>query len=80
MGFFSKKEESLVERTFNVKGMMCPHCEMNVKNKLQGIPGVKEAIASHVLGKVSVKSTPDVSEELISSTITAAGYTVLSGE
>ena len=76
MGFFSKKEESLVERTFNVKGMMCPHCEMNVKKSLLAVPGVKEANASHVLGKVSVTSAPDVTDEQICSTITAAGYTV----
>ena len=78
MGLFSrKKDEALVERTFNVKGMMCSHCEMTVKSKLRDIPGVKDASASSVLGKVCVKSTPEVTEEMIRSTITAAGYTVV---
>lgn len=78
MGLFSKKkEETLVEKTFSVKGMMCSHCEMNVKSKLMDIPGVKEVSASSVLGKVCVNATPEVTDEMIKGTIAAAGYTVV---
>ncbi|MCQ2146259.1 MAG: heavy-metal-associated domain-containing protein [Bacteroidales bacterium] len=78
MGLFSKKkEEPLVEKTFSVKGMMCSHCEMNVKSKLMDIPGVKEVSASSVLGKVCVEAVADVSDEMIKDAITAAGYTVV---
>lgn len=78
MGLFSrKKDEELVERTFGVKGMMCSHCEMNVCGRLRDIEGVRNVRASSALGKVTVRSTPQVTEEMISSTITAAGYTVV---
>lgn len=78
MGLFSKKkEETLVEKTFNVKGMMCSHCEMHVKDMLRNVPGVKNVTASAALGKVCVDVTPEVTDEAIKSTIAAAGYTVV---
>ncbi|MCQ2134584.1 MAG: heavy-metal-associated domain-containing protein [Bacteroidales bacterium] len=78
MGLFSKKkEETLVEKTFKVKGMMCSHCEMTVKTKLMAVPGVKDVSASSVLGKVCVTATPEVTDEAIKDAITATGYTVL---
>lgn len=78
MGLFSKKkEETLVEKTFKVKGMMCSHCEMTVKAKLMAVPGVKDVSASSVLSKVCVTATPEVTDEAIKDAITATGYTVL---
>lgn len=78
MGLFGKKKEvELVEKTFKVTGMMCSHCEMNVKSKLMDMPGVKRAQASSALGKVCVNVTPEVTDDMIRSTITAAGYTVV---
>lgn len=75
--FFKKDKQELVEKTFKVKGMMCSHCEMNVKSKLMDLPGVKEASASSPLGKVAVSVTPDVTDQMIKDAITAAGYTVV---
>lgn len=75
--FFKKDKQELVEKTFKVKGMMCSHCEMNVKSKLMDIPEVKEASASSPLGKVAVSVTPDVTDQMIKDAITAAGYTVV---
>ena len=75
--FFKKDKQELVEKTFKVKGMMCSHCEMNVKSKLMDIPGVKEASASSLLGKVAVSVTPEVTDQMIKDAITAAGYTVV---
>lgn len=73
----NRKKEVLVEKTFNVSGMMCSHCEMNVKNKLMAVPGVKSVSASAPLGKVCVNVTIDVTDESIKQTITEAGYKVV---
>lgn len=75
--FFHKDKQPLVERTFKVKGMMCPHCEMHVKDQLRAIPGVKDVAASAPLGKVSVSAPADVTDQMLKDAIAAAGYTVV---
>ncbi len=75
--FFHKNNQELVEKTFKVKGLMCSHCEMTVKNKIRTVEGVKEVAASAALGKVSVKTTADVTDQMIKDAISAAGYTVV---
>ena len=78
MKLFSQKDnQPLVEKTYKVKGLMCSHCEMNVKNKLSAIPGVKEVAASAPLGKVTVCAVADVTDQMVKDAITAAGYTVV---
>ena len=67
-----------MEKTFNVKGMMCPHCENHVKKALEALDGVVEAVASHTEGKVTVKLSKSVDDEIIKSAITHEGYEVLS--
>lgn len=71
-----KKEKRRMEKSFNVEGMMCPHCEAHVKKALEAIDGVAEAIASHVDKKVTVKYEKTVFDAVIIKAITAAGYEV----
>lgn len=75
--FFHKDDKPVVEKTYKVKGMMCSHCEMHVKDKLRAIPGVKDVSASAPLGKVSVTASADVTEQMVIDAVTAAGYTVV---
>ena len=75
--FFHKNDQPTVEKTYKVKGLMCSHCEMNVKNKVSAIPGVKEVAASAPLGKVAVTATAEVTDQMVKDAITAAGYTVV---
>ena len=75
--FFHKDDKPVAEKTYKVKGMMCSHCEMHVKDQLRAIPGVKEVSASAPLGKVSVTASADVTEQMVIDAITAAGYTVV---
>lgn len=77
--FFHKNDQPLVEKTYKVKGLMCSHCEMNVKNRIGAIPGVKEVAASAALGKVSVTATAEVTDEMVKDAIAAAGYAVVEG-
>lgn len=75
--FFHKNDQPTVEKTYKVKGLMCSHCEMNVKNKVGAIPGVREVAASAPLGKVAVTATAEVTDQMVKDAITAAGYTVV---
>lgn len=72
-----KKENKKMEKTFNVEGMMCPHCSGRVKQALETLDGVGEAIVSHETGTATVKLTKDISDEILKETITKEGYKVI---
>ena len=71
------KEEKNMEKTFNVNGMMCPHCEAHVKKALEAIDGVTEAIPSHKEKTVDIKFSTEVNDSVIIAAITDAGYEVV---
>jgi len=70
------KETKKMTKTFNVEGMMCPHCEAHVKAALEAIPGVESCAASHKEKKVTVTLASDVEDGVIANEIVKAGYTV----
>lgn len=74
---FKKKEKQKMEEILKVEGMMCPHCEARVKQALEELTGVKEAVASHENGTVKVVFDENVSTEIIKNTIEKQGYKVL---
>ena len=65
-------------QVLKVKGMMCPHCEMTVKNALEALPGVEEATASFEKGTVELKCSAGVPEKALKEAIEAKGYKYLS--
>lgn len=71
-----KKEEDKMQKTFQVEGMMCPHCEARVKKALEEISGVQEAIPSHQAGTVIVTLTEDIADTVLTQAIEAQGYQV----
>lgn len=70
------KGEDKMEKTFNVEGMMCAHCEAHVKKALESIDGVKSATADHASGKVVVEFEKNVPADEMIKAIKDAGYTV----
>ncbi len=72
----SKKEEYNMEKTLKIEGMMCPHCEANVKKALEALDGVQEATASHEAGTAVVILTKEVSEETLKKAVEEQGYQV----
>ena len=70
-GFISESTDEVVLR---VSGMMCPHCEMTVKNALEALDTVESAEASYEKGEVAVvfKGRPDI--EAVRKTIEENGY------
>lgn len=71
------KEENTMKKTFNVDGMMCPHCEATVKKAVEALPQVESATANHESKTVEVELSAPVDDSAIINAITEAGYTVL---
>jgi len=72
-----QKENIKMEKTMNIEGMMCPHCEARVKKCLEALDGVTEAVVSHESGTAVVTLSADVSDEILKETVERQGYTVL---
>ena len=51
-----------MERTMEIRGMMCGHCEAAVKKALEAVPGVAEAKVSHETGTAVVTLTAAVDD------------------
>ncbi|MCQ2596937.1 MAG: cation transporter [Treponema sp.] len=66
-----------MEKTINVKGMMCSHCEAHVKKALEAVAGVTEAVASHEKGTAVVTLSQDVADDVLTAAVKEAGYEVL---
>lgn len=63
-----------------IEGMMCPHCEANVKNTLEGIQGVAGAAVSHTEGTAVVTLCGEVAAESLKTAVEDKGYKVISVE
>ncbi len=72
-----KKEIKKMTKTIKIEGMMCPHCEMHVKNALEALEGVESATPSHTEKRATVVLTSPVSDEMLKSAVEGAGYKVL---
>ena len=71
------KEELSMEKTVKIEGMMCPHCEANVKATLEGLDGIEEAVVSHTLGTAVITLSNPVDDEVIKKAIENKGYKVI---
>ena len=70
-----RKEVKQMESILKIEGMMCPHCEARVKNALEAVAGVTEAIVSHEKGEAIVKG--DAAIDDLKKIVEAQGYKVL---
>ncbi len=71
-----KKGNDIMEKTFNVEGMMCPRCEAHVVKALTAVDGVESAVASHTENKATVILTKDVADDVLIKAIVDEGYEV----
>ena len=69
-------EDVMMEKTLNITGMMCGHCEARVKKALEAVDGVAEAIVSHEKGTAVVKLSKEVPDEVLKEAVTAQDYEV----
>ena len=66
-----------MEKTMNIEGMMCGHCEARVKKILEAIPGVEAAEVSHEKGTAVVKMASEVADEVLKKAVEDQDYKVL---
>ena len=66
--------------TMKIEGMMCPHCEGRVRDLLNALDSVELAEVSYVSGEAIITPNGECSKELLTKTVTDAGYKVVSVE
>ncbi|MBQ2715764.1 MAG: HAD-IC family P-type ATPase, partial [Clostridia bacterium] len=70
-------EENNMKKTMKIKGMMCPHCEARVKKVLEELPEVDEALVSFKKDSAVLTLNAEVSDEVLTKTVTDNGYSVI---
>lgn len=65
-----------MEKTLDVKGMMCPHCEARVQKALEAVEGVSAAVADHTKGTAVVTLSAPVADEALRQAVEAQDYEV----
>ncbi len=69
-----------MEKTMHIEGMMCQHCERRVKNALEALEQVDEAVVSHEAGTAILKLNAPIGDELLTKAVTEQYYEVKSIE
>ena len=71
-----EKESKDMEKTMEIKGMMCGHCEARVKKALEALPEVAEATVSHEAGTAVVKLSAAVADDVLKKAVEDQDYEV----
>ena len=64
----------VVKKVYEVKGMMCSHCESTVQKALEEIDGIVSVKANHTEGKVYAEMSEEIPESVIKKVIKEKGY------
>lgn len=72
------KEETKMQKTMKIEGMMCGHCEAAVKKCLEELPEVEAAEVSHESGTAVVTVTSEISDDILKKTVEDKDYKVVS--
>ena len=72
-----EKEKKEMTKTLKIEGMMCNHCEMNVKNALLAVDGVTSAEVSHEKGTAVVELAHDVDNAVLTKAVEDKDYKVV---
>ena len=75
-----KPEESKMEKTIKIEGMMCGHCEARVKKCLEALAQVDEAVVSHEAGTAVVKLHTQVDNDVLKKAVEEQDYKVFAIE
>ncbi len=76
----NESEESPMQVTMKIEGMMCPRCEAHVKKALEAIEGVTSATADHTTDTATVTLATPVPHATLQAAVEEEGYTVVSVE
>lgn len=72
-----KKETKDMTKTMTIEGMMCVHCEANVKKALEALDGVASADVSHEKGTAVVELDKAVADDVLKKAVEDKDYKVL---
>ena len=67
-----------MKKTLTIEGMMCGHCEANVKKALEALAGVESAEVSHEAGTAVVSLSSDVADDVLKKAVEEKDYKVIS--
>ena len=70
------KETTKMEKTINIEGMMCGHCEATVKKTLESLDGVISADVSHDKGTAVVTLEKDIADDVLTKAVEEKDYKV----
>ena len=73
-----KQEETTMEKTMKIEGMMCGHCEATVKKALEALNGVDHADVSHEQDQAIVTLKEDVADDVLKKAVEDKDYNVVS--
>ena len=73
-----KQEETTMEKTMKIEGMMCGHCEATVKKALEALDGVDHADVSHEQDQAVVILKEDVADDVLKKAVEDKDYNVVS--
>ena len=79
-GVIQNKEETTMEKTMKIEGMMCTHCEARVKKALEAVEGVASAAVSHEAGTAVVTLSAQVGDDVLTKAVEDQDYKVLGVE
>jgi Cu2+-exporting ATPase len=71
------KRRKNMKKTVKIEGMMCPHCEANVKKTLEALGNVAGAEVSHKAGTAILTLSGDVDNAVIKKAVEDKGYKVV---
>ena len=76
-GAENQKEETGMEKTMKIEGMMCEHCEARVKKALEALPQVERAAVSHKDGTAVVTLNAAAEDAALKKAVEDQDYKVL---
>ena len=70
--------ENKMEKTLKIEGMMCGHCEANVKKCLEALAEVEQATVSHEAGTAVVTLKQELADDVLKKAVEDQDYKVIS--
>lgn len=67
-------------KTIRAEGIMCPHCEARIKQALEQLDGVEQAVVSHEKGTAVVELSKEIENEKFEALINELGYKFISAD
>lgn len=71
-----KQEDSTMEKTMKIEGMMCGHCEARVKKSLEALDQVEAAAVSHEAGTAVVTLNTEIADDVLRKAVEDQDYKV----